>query len=81
MVYEVRVDHVLQVTAAIVWQQDVDGFRGGVGLVCFDRVVYRVDDVGVRREERVCFHFLQRKGDAFLAEGTSYLLEGEELLI
>jgi hypothetical protein len=40
-----------------------------------------VNDVWVRREERVGLDFLQREADALLAEGTSYLLEREELLI
>jgi hypothetical protein len=81
VVYEVRVDHILQVAAPVVGEQDVYGFRGGVGLVVFNRIVYRVDNVGVRREERVCFDFLEREAHAFLAKGTSYLLEREQLLI
>jgi hypothetical protein len=40
-----------------------------------------VNDVWVRREECVGLDLLQREADALLAEGTSYLLEGEELLI
>jgi hypothetical protein len=40
-----------------------------------------VYDVWVWREEGVGLDFLQREADAFLAEGTSDLLEREELLI
>lgn len=38
-------------------------------------------DVRVWGEEGVGFDFFEREGYAFLAEGTSDLLEGEELLV
>jgi hypothetical protein len=81
VVDEVRVDHVLQVAAAVVWQEDVDGFRGRIGLVRLNGVVYRMDDVWVRREECVRLDFLERQAHALLPEGASYLFEGEELLV
>jgi hypothetical protein len=81
VVDQVCVDHVLQVAAAVVRQQDVDCFRGRIGLVCLDGVVYRVDDVWVRGEERVRFDFLQREADALLAEGAPDLFQSEQLLV
>lgn len=33
------------------------------------------------REEGVCLDFFERQAHGFLAEGTSYFLEGEELLV
>lgn len=81
MIDQIRINHVLQITAAVVRQQDVDRFRRRIGLVCFDGVVYRVDDVGVRREEGICFDFLEREADAFLAKGTADFLEREQLLV
>lgn len=34
----------------------------------------------MRREERVGFYFFESERYGFLAEGTSYLFEGEELV-
>jgi hypothetical protein len=81
MVDQIRIDHVLQVPAAVVRKEDVDGFGGRIALVRRDAVVDRVDDVGVRREETVGFYLLERERDGFLAEGASDLFQGVELLV
>lgn len=38
-----------------------------------------MDDVWMRGEERIGFHFFEGEGDGFLAEGAADLLEGVEL--
>ena len=81
MVDEVGVDHVLQVSPAVVRQEDVHCLGAGVGLVGCDAVVDAVDDVRVGREEGVGFYFFEGLGDGFLAEWAADLLEGEELLV
>jgi hypothetical protein len=73
MIDQICVDHVLQVSAAVVRQQDVDCFCGRIGAVRRDAVVDGVDDVGVRGEEGVGFYFFEREGDGFLAEGAADL--------
>ncbi len=80
MVHQVRVDGILQVTAPVVGQQDVDRFGARVGFVLCgdDGVVDGVDYVGVRREEGVGFYFFEGEGDGFLAEGASDFFEGVE---
>ena len=81
MVDQVRIDHVLQIPAAVVRKEDIDCFGGGVALVRRDAIIDGRDDVRVRIKERVSFYFLEGEGDGFLAEGAAYLLEGEELLV
>ncbi len=44
-----------------------------------DAVVDTVDDVRMRREERVSFYLFESEGDGFLAEGTTDLFKGVEL--
>lgn len=39
-----------------------------------------MDYIGVGREEGIGFDFFERKGDGFLAERTTDLLEGEEFV-
>lgn len=81
MVDQIRVDQVLQVSAAVVRQQDVHRLGRGVRLIRRDAVVDRVDDIWVRREKRVGLHFFKGLRDGFLAEGAADLLQGEELLV
>lgn len=50
MIDQIRVDHVLQISAPIVGKEDVNCFGRGVGFVGFDAVVDAVDYVGVGRE-------------------------------
>lgn len=61
MIHQVRIDKVLEVTAAVVREQDVDCFCRGVGFVGRHRVVDAVDDVGVRGEEGICLNLLERE--------------------
>jgi hypothetical protein len=81
VVDEVGVDEVLQVTAAVVGQEDVDGLCRGVGFVRLDRVVDGADDVGVRCKEGVCLDFLERQAHALLPERTADLLQRQQLLV
>jgi hypothetical protein len=80
VVDQIRINHVLQIAATVVREEDVDCFGGGVAFVRGDAVVDGVDDVGVWREERVGFYFFEGERDGFLAEGAADLLEGVELL-
>lgn len=87
VVHEVGVDHVLEVAAAVVGEEDVDGLGGG-GVIADARdfgtrvvlygVVDAVDDIWVRGEEGVCLDFLESLRDRFLAERTPDLFEGIE---
>lgn len=81
MVYQVGVDCVLQVSAPIVGQQDVDDLGPGVGAIAGvgNRIVDGADDVLVWSEERICLRLLECLGDGFLAERAADLLQGEEL--
>lgn len=81
MVDQVCINRVLQITASIVWEQDVYDLGPRVGAVTGvgDRIIDRGDDVLVRGEQRVCFRLFQCQRDGFLAEGTADLLQGEEL--
>ena len=81
MIDQIRVDHVLQISAAVVRKEDVDGLRGRVALVRGNAIVDGMDDIRVRGEEGVGFYFFEGEGDGFLAEGTADLFEGEELLV
>jgi hypothetical protein len=47
VVDQIRVDHVLQVSAPVVGKEDVDCFGCGVGFVGFDTVVDAMNYVGV----------------------------------
>lgn len=80
MVDQVRIDRVLQVSAPVVRQEDVDDFGPGIRPVA--RILYGVvdgvDDVWVWIEERVGFCFFECEGDGLLAEGTADLLQGVE---
>lgn len=74
MVYQVRIDHILQVAAPVIRQQDVDGlvlpfaaaFRG-------DAVVDVVDDSRRVAENLVGFYFVHSLGDGFLTKRASNL--------
>lgn len=84
VVDEVGVDEVLQVAAAVVGEEDVDGLavvgaaaaRAAVGG---DAVVDAVDDVRAVAEEVVGLDLLHGVRDGFGAKGAADLFEGEEL--
>ena len=80
VVDEVGVDGVLEVAAAVVGEENVDCFGGGVGAIVGggDGVVDGVDDVGVGGEEGVGFDFFEGEGNGFAAEGAADLFEGVE---
>jgi hypothetical protein len=78
VVDEVCVDHVLQVSAAVVRQQDVHCLGARVVLVAGDAVVDARDDVWVRREQAVGLDLAQRLRDRLLAKRAADLLEGVE---
>ena len=69
VVDQIRIDGVLQVASPVVGQQDVDRLASlapGVtdardldASIVLDGVIHRADDVGVRGEECVRFHFFQ----------------------
>lgn len=79
MVHQVRVDHILQVAAPVIRQQNVDSlvlpfaaaFRG-------DAVVDVVNDSWRVAEQLVGFYFVHGLGDGFLTERASDLFEGEQ---
>lgn len=82
VVDEVGVDEVLQVAAAVVGEEDVDGLAvvGAAGAtVGGDAVVDAVDDVRAVPEEVVGLDFLHGVRDGFGAERAADLFEGEEL--
>jgi len=78
MVHQIRIDDVLQIPPPVVGQQDIYGFRAGVGAVGGDAMVDRADDVGMRGEECVRFYFFHGLRDGFLAEGAADLFQGVE---
>lgn len=84
VVDEVGVDHVLQVAAAVVRQQDVDGLAGVVAAAAAavgrDAVVKGRDDGGDVVEEPVGVDLAHGLLDGLCAKGASDLLEGEELV-
>lgn len=79
MVHQICIDHILQVTAAVVGKQDIDclGLLAGPALRG-DGVVHAVDDAGGMREELVSVDFLHGLRDGFGAEGAADFFEGEE---
>lgn len=81
VVDQVGVDHVLEVTAAIVRQEDVHRLGGLVGAALgrHGMVVCGYDSGNVR-EEAVRVDFAHGELDGFGAKGASDLLEGEELV-
>lgn len=81
MIDQIGVDHVLQIAAPVIGEEDVDGFGTGVGAVRGDAMVDAVDDVGVRRKEGVRLHFFEGERDGLGAEGTADLLEGVECIV
>lgn len=81
MVDEVGVDHVLQVAATEVGQQDVDGLGGLVGAALGSHgMVVGGDDGGDVGEEAVGVDLTHGLLDGLGAEGAADLLEGEELM-
>lgn len=80
VVNEVRVDHVLQIAAPVVREEYVYGLGARIRFVAYDAVVDTVYDIWVWREESVCFNLLHRLRNRFLPEGTSYLLQREQLM-
>lgn len=80
MVDKIRVNHVLQIAASIVREEDVNGLRGWIGSIARDGVVDSVDYIRMRRKEGVCFDFLESERDRLLTEGTSYLLKREQFV-
>ena len=78
MIHQIRIDDVLQVASPIVRQQYIHRLGARIMLVTSYTVVDRAYDIGMRREERVGFHFCESVGDAFLAEGAADLFEGVE---
>ena len=81
VVDQVGVDHVLQIAAAVVRQQDVDGLGGLVGAALRGHaVVDGRDDGGHVGEEPVGVDLAHGLLDGLGAKGASDLLEGEELV-
>lgn len=84
VVDEVGIDHVLQVSTAIVRQQDVDGLAGIVAAAAAavgrNAVVKGRDDGGDVVEEPVGVDLAHGLLDGLGAEGASDLLESEELV-
>lgn len=86
MVDEIGIDGILEVSALVVRQEDVDGLGAGIAAIvaefrprlCCDAVIDGMDDVFMRGEEVIRFDFLQCLGDGLLAEWTADLLEGVE---
>lgn len=79
MVHQVGIDHILQVSAPVIWQQDVDCLVLSLAAsFCRDAVVDVVDDSRRVAEELVGFYFVHGLGDGFLAERASDLFEREQ---
>ncbi len=80
MVHQIRIDHILQVAAAVVREQDVDrlGLLAAAALGR-DGVVDAVDHARAVREELVGLDLLHRLPDGLGAEGAADLFEREEL--
>jgi hypothetical protein len=78
---EVRVDKILEISASIVGQKDVNCFRVLVGaaLGCYSMVVGGYDGWNVS-EQAVGFDLAHGLLDGFGAKWTSDLLEREELM-
>ena len=81
MVHQIRIDGILQVSPAVVGEEDVDDLAAGVGPVLGvdDLVGEAGDDVGVRVEEGVGLALAQGEGDGLGAKGAADLLEGVEV--
>lgn len=81
VVDEVGVDHILEVAAAVVRQQDIDSFGGFISAALGrNGVVGRGDDVGDVSEEAVGFDLAHGLLDGLGAERAANLFKGEVLL-